>query len=117
MSCAARPNQLEFVVLVNDCGSLRAMALQGSTSNEAEALEEAQQALEKVVLPTRQPIELLPRKKDIILQQIELVERSYGLATQIVGKGVQIRLRILPSIALNSVMPGSTSIPANDLSI
>lgn len=95
----------------------RLPCIQGSTSNEAEALEEAQQALEKVVLPTRQPIELLPRTKEIILQQIDLVERSYGLATQIVGKGVQIRLRILPSIALNNVMPVGNPIAMNDSSI
>lgn len=80
--------------------------LQGSASNEAEALEEAQEALEKVVLPTMKPIELLPRTLDVVMKQIELVEHSYGLATQVVGKGMQVRLRILPSIAPGSSLAG-----------
>ena len=92
-----------------DPTSLHLTELQGSASNEAEALEEAQEALEKVVLPTMKPIELLPRTVDVVRKQTELVEHSYGLATQIVGKGMQVRLRILPSIALSSAMAGPTT--------
>ena len=76
--------------------------LQGSASNEIEALEEAQEALEKVVLPTMKPIELMPRSAEVVKRQIALIEQSYGLATQTIGRGSQRRLRILPSIALSS---------------
>jgi len=73
-----------------------------SASNEAEALEEAAQAIEKVVLPTMKPIELLPRSAQVLAKQISLVEGSYKFATQVVGKGAQARLRILPSMALSN---------------
>jgi len=75
---------------------------QSSASNEAEALEEAAQAIEKVVLPTMKPIELLPRSAQVLAKQISLVEGSYKFATQVVGKGAQARLRILPSMALSN---------------
>lgn len=66
--------------------------------------------MEKVVLPTMKPIELLPRTVDVVMKQTELVELSYGLATQVVGKGTQTRLRILPSIALSSSMSNGGSV-------
>lgn len=73
-----------------------------AAGNEAEALEEAAQAIEKVVLPTMKPIELLPRSAEVLAKQINLVEGSYKFATQVIGKGAQARLRILPSMALSS---------------
>jgi hypothetical protein len=85
--------------------------MQTAAGNEAEALEEAAQAIEKVVLPTLKPIELLPRSAEVLAKQANLVEGSYGFATQVVGKGAQARLRILPSIAVsNSSSESNTSI-------
>ena len=57
--------------------------LQSAAGNEAEALEEAAQAIEKVVLPTMKPIELLPRSAEVLAKQISLVEGSYKFATQV----------------------------------
>ena len=46
-------------------------------------MEEAAQAIEKVVLPTMKPIELLPRSAEVLAKQISLVEGSYKFATQV----------------------------------
>ncbi|GMJ10141.1 hypothetical protein like AT1G73170 [Hibiscus trionum] len=60
-----------------------------------DALEEARIAIEQVVIPRAEPVELLPRSPQIISLQIELIQK-YQLQPEKVGKGSDVRLRILP---------------------
>jgi hypothetical protein len=60
-----------------------------------EALEEAQLALESLVLPLGQPVELLPRSEGVRQQQAALAGR-YGCSVEAVGGGEDTRLRLLP---------------------
>jgi hypothetical protein len=60
-----------------------------------EALEEAQLALESLVLPLGQPVELLPRGEGVRQQQAALAGR-YGCSVEAVGGGEDMRLRLLP---------------------
>jgi hypothetical protein len=68
------------------------------SSEEREGLEEAQLAVEQIVLPLRQPVELLPRSEGVRAAQAAMVGR-YKLGTQEVGAGGAARLRILPAAA------------------
>ena len=56
-----------------------------SSREEIDALEEAKLAIEYIVIPGGQPVELLPRCADIIARQIKLVER-YQLVTEKSGR-------------------------------
>ncbi|KAL4272489.1 hypothetical protein GQ457_13G003910 [Hibiscus cannabinus] len=60
-----------------------------------DALEEARVAIEQVVIPRAEPVELLPRSPRIISLQIEFIHK-YQLQPEKVGKGSDARLRILP---------------------
>lgn len=80
-----------------DCLRLGIACLQTAAHNEAEALREAREAIETIVLTTRKPIELLPRTQDVLDKQAALAVTGYGLVTQTIGKGAQARLRILPA--------------------
>ncbi|KAL3698041.1 hypothetical protein R1sor_012117 [Riccia sorocarpa] len=77
---------------------------QGPTSrrataeDEIDALEEARLAIEQLVIPKGQPVELLPRSPEIIALQIKLVE-GYQLATEKSGTELNLRLRILPRVS------------------
>lgn len=62
---------------------------------ELDALEEARLAIEYIVIPGGEPVELLPRRSDIIARQLELVE-SYQLAAENSGTEMNPRLQILP---------------------
>ncbi|GMH44764.1 hypothetical protein BSKO_12716 [Bryopsis sp. KO-2023] len=66
------------------------------SSDEEEALAEVQIAIEEIVLPRGQPIELLPRLPTVIKMQMEIV-KGYDLDCETVGSGNSMRLRILPS--------------------
>eukprot|EP00252_Welwitschia_mirabilis_P007156 TRINITY_DN1827_c0_g1_i4.p2 TRINITY_DN1827_c0_g1~~TRINITY_DN1827_c0_g1_i4.p2 ORF type:complete len:327 (+),score=79.91 TRINITY_DN1827_c0_g1_i4:1227-2207(+) len=63
--------------------------------DEAEALEEARLAIEQIVLPKGQPVELFPRPSRLLHLQMKLAE-GYNLSTQKVGAQSNERLRILP---------------------
>ncbi|GMG99439.1 hypothetical protein Nepgr_001279 [Nepenthes gracilis] len=63
---------------------------------ELDALEEVRLAIEYIVIPGGEPVELLPRRSDIIARQLELVE-SYQLAAETSGTELNSRLQILPS--------------------
>ncbi|KAK9824105.1 hypothetical protein WJX72_007767 [[Myrmecia] bisecta] len=63
--------------------------------NSTDALEEARLAMEQIVLPRGQPIELLPRAAEVLEMQIALV-RDFELSYELVGAGMNLRLRILP---------------------
>jgi stage III sporulation protein SpoIIIAA len=59
-------------------------------------LEECRLAVEQVVLPHGQPVELLPRTDRVRLMQAELADR-YRLRTAVFGRGVDQRLRVFPA--------------------
>ena len=52
-------------------------------------------AIEYIVIPGGEPVELLPRCSEIIARQLELVE-SYQLAAEKSGTELNSRLQILP---------------------
>ncbi|KAM2647875.1 hypothetical protein TB1_001069 [Malus domestica] len=62
---------------------------------EIDALEEVRLAIEYIVIPGGEPVELLPRRTEIIARQLELVE-SYQLAAENSGTEMNPRLQILP---------------------
>jgi len=64
--------------------------------DEIEALEETRLAVEQVVLPNGQPVELLPRSANIRKMQHELVEH-YRLKSSSFGEEPNRRLRIYPA--------------------
>ncbi|MGF1538109.1 MAG: R3H domain-containing nucleic acid-binding protein [Elainellaceae cyanobacterium] len=64
--------------------------------DEIEALEEARLAVEQVVIPNGQPVELLPRSAEIRKMQHELVEH-YRLKSSSFGEEPNRRLRIYPA--------------------
>ncbi|NJK40952.1 MAG: AAA family ATPase [Acaryochloridaceae cyanobacterium SU_2_1] len=71
--------------------------LLGSNSNdEIEALEEARLAVEQIVIPKQQPVELLPRSASIRKMQHELIEH-YRLQSRSFGEDPHRRLRIFPA--------------------
>lgn len=75
--------------------------------------QEVRLAIEYIVIPGGEPVELLPRRSDIVARQLELV-KSYHLAAENSGTELNPRLQILP-LRLNkkssskSSKSGSTS--------
>ncbi|NJM28424.1 MAG: single-stranded DNA-binding protein, partial [Pseudanabaena sp. RU_4_16] len=67
----------------------------GDSEDEMEALEEARLAVEQIVIPKSQPVELLPRSSTIRRMQHELVEH-YHLKSTSFGTEPNRRLRIFP---------------------
>lgn len=59
------------------------------------SLQEVRLAIEYIVIPGGEPVELLPRPSEIVARQLELVE-SYRLAAQNSGTELNPRLQILP---------------------
>ncbi len=78
-----------------DDGELNLFTNHGD-DDELEALEEARLAVEQIVIPKGQPVELLPRSTDIRKIQHELVER-YHLKSASFGDEPNRRLRIYPA--------------------
>jgi len=68
----------------------------GDSEDEIEALEETRLAVEQIVLPKGQPVELLPRSSIIRRMQHELVEH-YQLRSESYGAEPNRRLRIFPN--------------------
>ncbi len=64
--------------------------------DEIEALEEARLAVEQIVIPKGQPVELLPRSAKVRKMQHELVEH-YHLNSDSFGEEPNRRLRIYPA--------------------
>lgn len=83
----------ETATAPNDSTSTDAAAV--TPADEMDALEEARLACERVVIPNRQPVELLPRPAGIRDAQEALVA-SYQLVAETAGSGAAARLRILP---------------------
>jgi len=68
----------------------------GDGEDEIEALEEARLAVEQIVIPKGQPVELLPRSASVRKMQHELVEH-YHLKSRSFGEEPNRRLRIYPA--------------------
>jgi stage III sporulation protein SpoIIIAA len=66
------------------------------SEDELEALEEARLAVEQIVIPKGQPVELLPRSPKVRKMQHELIEH-YRLKSDSFGEEPQRRLRIYPA--------------------
>jgi stage III sporulation protein SpoIIIAA len=66
------------------------------SEDEIEALEEARLAVEQIVIPKGQPVELLPRSASVRKMQHELVEH-YRLKSSSFGEEPNRRLRIYPA--------------------
>lgn len=86
---------------MDDPSSLEATNLdlylnRGDSDDEIEALEEARLAVEQIVIPKGQPVELLPRAASVRKMQHELVEH-YRLKSRSFGEEPNRRLRIYPA--------------------
>lgn len=85
---------------LEDSGGSEAVDLRLFSSNgsddELEALEEARLAVENIVIPKGQPVELLPRSPKVRKMQHELVEH-YRLQSDSFGEEPNRRLRIYPA--------------------
>ncbi|MGA7952570.1 MAG: R3H domain-containing nucleic acid-binding protein [Gloeobacterales cyanobacterium] len=77
---------------------LNMMLAGGDSEDHMEALEEARLAVEQLVLPRGQSVELLPRSPKIRRMQHELVEH-YQLTSESFGEEPHRRLRIYPPVA------------------
>lgn len=75
---------------------LSLFASTGQKSDALDALEEARLAVEQVVIPKGQPVELLPRSAEVRKMQHELVEH-YRLKASSFGSEPNRRLRIYPA--------------------
>jgi stage III sporulation protein SpoIIIAA len=69
---------------------------QSGNEDEIDALEEARLAVEQIVIPKGQPVELLPRSAKVRKMQHELVEH-YRLKSNSFGDEPNRRLRIYPA--------------------
>lgn len=69
---------------------------QSGSEDEIEALEEARLAVEQIVIPKGQPVELLPRSAKVRKMQHELIEH-YRLKSDSFGDEPNRRLRIYPA--------------------
>ncbi|MEA5506525.1 R3H domain-containing nucleic acid-binding protein [Halotia wernerae UHCC 0503] len=70
--------------------------LHSGSDDEIDALEEARLAVEQIVIPKGQPVELLPRSSQVRKMQHELVEH-YRLKSHSFGEEPNRRLRIYPA--------------------
>jgi stage III sporulation protein SpoIIIAA len=78
-----------------ETSDLRLFTRDGS-EDEIEALEEARLAVEQIVIPKSQPVELLPRSPKVRKMQHELIEH-YRLRSDSFGDEPNRRLRVYPS--------------------
>jgi len=61
-------------------------------------VQEARLAIEQVVIPKGESVQLLPRPSSIISSQVDLVE-SFSLQWEVIGQEPNAYVRILPHIA------------------
>lgn len=91
---------LQRMLNIEDTGALEVPDLRLFTKNgsedEIEALEEARLAVEQIVIPKGQPVELLPRSSNVRKMQHELIEH-YRLRSASFGDEPNRRLRIYPA--------------------
>ncbi|GAA0145503.1 hypothetical protein LIER_05684 [Lithospermum erythrorhizon] len=79
---------------------------------EIDALEEVRLAIEYIVIPGNEPVELLPRRSEIVARQLELVQ-SYQLAVENSGTESNPRLQILPQKLKSKTTSKSSSLLKN----
>ena len=72
------------------------LLLHNGSDDEMDALEEARLAVEQIVIPKGQPVELIPRSSQVLKMQHELVEH-YRLKSDSFGDEPNRRLRIYPA--------------------
>jgi len=72
------------------------LLIRSGNDDEIEALEEARLAVEQVVIPKGQPVELLPRSSKVRKMQHELIE-YYRLRSVSFGEEPNRRLRVYPT--------------------
>lgn len=91
---------LQRVLHIDDTGVEEPVNLnlfsRSGDEDELEALEEARLAVEQIVIPKGQPVELLPRSAKVRKMQHELVEH-YRLKSSSFGDEPNRRLRIYPA--------------------
>lgn len=91
---------LQRLLNIEDTGAVEVPDLrlftQKGSEDEIEALEEARLAVEQIVIPKGQPVELLPRSATVRKMQHELVEH-YRLRSSSFGDEPNRRLRIYPA--------------------
>ncbi|XP_073287216.1 protein SEEDLING PLASTID DEVELOPMENT 1-like isoform X1 [Primulina huaijiensis] len=76
-------------------------------SEKIDALEEARIAIEQVVIPKGEPVDLLPRPSNILLLQKDLIHK-YKLPSERVESETGVRMRILPlQSKIDDDIPGS----------
>ncbi|KDP30489.1 hypothetical protein JCGZ_16168 [Jatropha curcas] len=85
-----QPSKSSFDIEIEDDAPKRKPTLE-----EIDALEEVRLAIEYIVIPGGEPVELLPRCSEIIARQLELV-KSYQLTAENSGTELNPRLQILP---------------------
>jgi stage III sporulation protein SpoIIIAA len=95
---SAITHALRSCLQMNEPETTDAMELHTHSNGEDEidALEEARVAVEEVVIPFGQPVELLPRSAHVRKMQHELVEH-YRLKSHSFGEEPKRRLRIYPA--------------------
>uniref|UniRef100_A0A7S0SSM6 R3H domain-containing protein n=1 Tax=Mantoniella antarctica TaxID=81844 RepID=A0A7S0SSM6_9CHLO len=77
-----------------------AVATSSATPAEvADALEEVRMAVEQLVIPHQEAVELLPRDDRLLAMQAELISREYKLEYEECGEGSAKRIRILHTYA------------------
>jgi stage III sporulation protein SpoIIIAA len=91
---------LQRMLKMDDAGANEPINLslfsRSGEEDELEALEEARLAVEQIVIPKGQPVELLPRSAKVRKMQHELVEH-YRLKSTSFGEEPNRRLRIYPA--------------------
>ncbi|KAK4597968.1 hypothetical protein RGQ29_015470 [Quercus rubra] len=100
-SVSKQPFNNSFDIEIEDDAPKRKPSLE-----EIDALEEVRLAIEYIVIPGGEPVELLPRCSEIIARQLELVE-SYQLAAENSGTELNPRLQILPQRLSKKNLPKS----------
>ena len=64
-------------------------------ADEIDALEEVRMAVEQLVIPHQEPVELLPRDERLLKMQADLITDEYRLQYEECGEGSSRRIKIL----------------------
>uniref|UniRef100_A0A0A9FG25 Uncharacterized protein n=1 Tax=Arundo donax TaxID=35708 RepID=A0A0A9FG25_ARUDO len=72
------------------------------SSEETDALEEARLAIEQVVIPKGERVQLLPRPSSIISSQVDAIE-SFSLKCEVTGQEANASVRILPHFTAKEI--------------
>ena len=70
-----------------------------ATAEETDALEEVRMAVEQLVIPHQEAVELLPRDSRLMRMQTALIAEEYRLQYEECGEGAARRIRILHTYA------------------